>query len=153
MPPGPAYNWLCVLYSASEILGHAARYRASQVAPRATALADSRKRRRTEPSPPVVQHAPVVDRVMQEDAASKNQSGPLEQGQTLNTLKDAHITTDASASRPIFIPDAPADTNVTRVLERNDTPKIRQTTEELPIVSSDYFPVKRTLTTFLGNAG
>ena len=153
MPPGPAYNWLCVLYSASEILGHAARYRASQVAPRATALADSRKRRRTEPSPPVVQHAPVVERAIQEDAASKNQSEPLEQGQTLNTLKDVHITTDTSASRPIFTPDAPADTTVTRVLEQDDIPKIRQITEELPIVSSDFFPVKRTLITFLGNTG
>lgn len=32
MPPGPAYNWLCVLYSASEILGNAARYRSAQIA-------------------------------------------------------------------------------------------------------------------------
>ncbi|KAG7450996.1 ABC1-domain-containing protein [Guyanagaster necrorhizus] len=32
MPPGPAYNWLCVLSSAADILGHAARIRASQIA-------------------------------------------------------------------------------------------------------------------------
>lgn len=31
MPPGPGYNWICVLSSAAEIVGHAARYRASQV--------------------------------------------------------------------------------------------------------------------------
>lgn len=32
MPPGPLYNWLCVLHSASEILAHAAAIRASQLA-------------------------------------------------------------------------------------------------------------------------
>lgn len=32
MPPGPLYNWLCVLHSASEILAHAASIRASQLA-------------------------------------------------------------------------------------------------------------------------
>ena len=49
MPPGPAYNWLCVLHSISEILSHAARYRATQIAPRFTSSPlNSRKRRRTE---------------------------------------------------------------------------------------------------------
>ncbi|KAF5377713.1 hypothetical protein D9757_009379 [Collybiopsis confluens] len=32
MPPGPGYNWVCVLSSATEIIGHASRYRAAQVA-------------------------------------------------------------------------------------------------------------------------
>ncbi|KAJ3755059.1 ABC1-domain-containing protein [Lentinula raphanica] len=31
MPPGPAYNWFCVLSSTAEILSYAARYRVSQV--------------------------------------------------------------------------------------------------------------------------
>ncbi|KAJ3982528.1 ABC1-domain-containing protein [Lentinula detonsa] len=31
MPPGPGYNWICVLSSTAEILGHAAKYRASQL--------------------------------------------------------------------------------------------------------------------------
>lgn len=49
MPPGPAYNWLCVLYSTAEILSHAARHRAAQIVPRSTsAPINSRKRRRTE---------------------------------------------------------------------------------------------------------
>lgn len=49
MPPGPAYNWFCVLYSAAEILSHAARYRAAQVSSRnAAAYSNPRKRRRTE---------------------------------------------------------------------------------------------------------
>ncbi|KIK69169.1 hypothetical protein GYMLUDRAFT_67849 [Collybiopsis luxurians FD-317 M1] len=30
MPPGPGFNWICVLSSAAEIIGHAARYRAAQ---------------------------------------------------------------------------------------------------------------------------
>ncbi len=32
MPPGPLYNWLCVLHSASEILIHASLIRSAQVA-------------------------------------------------------------------------------------------------------------------------
>ena len=49
MPPGPAYNWLCVLHSAAEILSHAARHRAAQIVPRSTFTPiNSRKRRRTE---------------------------------------------------------------------------------------------------------
>lgn len=35
MSPGPAYNWLCVLHSAAEILAHAARYKAAQLCPAA----------------------------------------------------------------------------------------------------------------------
>ncbi|KAF8958587.1 ABC1 family-domain-containing protein [Flammula alnicola] len=49
MPPGPAYNWFCVLYSAAEILSHAARYRATQLTPKAVAsYASPRKRKRTD---------------------------------------------------------------------------------------------------------
>ena len=33
MPPGPAYNWLCVVHSVAEILAHAGRYRAAQITP------------------------------------------------------------------------------------------------------------------------
>jgi len=38
MPPSPAYNWLCVLCSAANILSHAARHRASQLAPKSAAI-------------------------------------------------------------------------------------------------------------------
>ena len=34
MPPSPAYNWLCVLCSAANILSHAARHRSSQLNPK-----------------------------------------------------------------------------------------------------------------------
>lgn len=47
MPPGPAYNWFCVLSSFADVLSHAAKIRASQVTPR-TAVLHPRKRRRTE---------------------------------------------------------------------------------------------------------
>jgi len=46
MPPGPAFNWFCVLYSAADILSHAARIRASQLSPTTSHVA--RKRRRLE---------------------------------------------------------------------------------------------------------
>lgn len=49
MPPGPAYNWLCVLNSTVEIISHAAQYKAAQVAPKAIASCiRPRKRRRTD---------------------------------------------------------------------------------------------------------
>ena len=49
MPPGPAYNWLCVIHGAVDILSHAARHRANQVTPHAVAsYANPRKRRRTD---------------------------------------------------------------------------------------------------------
>ncbi len=48
MPPGPAYNWLCVLNSTIEIISHAAQYKAAQVAPKAIgSCIRPRKRRRT----------------------------------------------------------------------------------------------------------
>jgi len=46
MPPGPAFNWFCVLYSAADILSHTARIRASQLSPTTSHVA--RKRRRLE---------------------------------------------------------------------------------------------------------
>ena len=50
MPPGPAYNWLCVLNSTIEIISHAAQYKAAQVAPKAIGsyVIRPRKRRRTD---------------------------------------------------------------------------------------------------------
>ncbi|KAK0235722.1 ABC1-domain-containing protein [Armillaria nabsnona] len=51
MPPGPAYNWLCVFSSAADILGHAARIRASQIAGRRSVLV-ARTKNRDAPAPP-----------------------------------------------------------------------------------------------------
>ncbi|KAF5329359.1 hypothetical protein D9619_009181 [Psilocybe cf. subviscida] len=49
MPPGTAYNWLCVIHGAVDILSYAARHRANQVTPQAVAsYANPRKRRRTD---------------------------------------------------------------------------------------------------------
>ena len=38
MPPSPAYNWLCVLCSAANILSHAARHRTSQLTPKSPVI-------------------------------------------------------------------------------------------------------------------
>jgi hypothetical protein len=49
MPPGSAYNWLCVIHGAVDILSHAARHRANQATPHAVAsYINPRKRRRTD---------------------------------------------------------------------------------------------------------
>lgn len=37
MPPGPAYNWLCVAHSVCQVLENAAQYRASQLVRTSTA--------------------------------------------------------------------------------------------------------------------
>ena len=61
MPPGSAYNWLCVLHSTAEILSHAARHRAAQIVPKSTSSPlNSRKLQRTEETvdiPVSVDHA------------------------------------------------------------------------------------------------
>lgn len=60
MPPGPAYNWFCVAYSALNILSHAAHYRAAQAtqraAVRAATVADTKLRQE-----PHVQHSTEND--------------------------------------------------------------------------------------------
>ena len=55
MPPGPAYNWLCVLAGAADIVGNAARIRASQLgATRAAAAARPRSADHTDDGPPSI---------------------------------------------------------------------------------------------------
>ncbi|KAF9257793.1 hypothetical protein L218DRAFT_85304 [Marasmius fiardii PR-910] len=44
MPPGPAYNWLCVLSSIADIASHAARYRGTQLGRRRLEAAGVGKR-------------------------------------------------------------------------------------------------------------
>lgn len=60
MPPGPAYSWFCVAYSALNILSHAAHYRAAQAtqraAVRAATVADTKLRQE-----PHVQHSTEND--------------------------------------------------------------------------------------------
>ncbi|KAJ3573488.1 hypothetical protein NP233_g2405 [Leucocoprinus birnbaumii] len=49
MPPSPAYNWLCVLHTTTEILSNIARHKASQIAPGCIATgAELRKHRRVD---------------------------------------------------------------------------------------------------------
>ena len=49
MPPGPAYNWLCVVHSVAEILAHAARYRAAQLSPSSLSTAHASLTRKKRP--------------------------------------------------------------------------------------------------------
>jgi len=49
MPPGPAYNWLCVVHSVAEILAHAARYRAAQLSPSSLPVAHASVTRKKRP--------------------------------------------------------------------------------------------------------
>jgi aarF domain-containing kinase len=59
MPPGPAYNWLCVLHSCSEIVYNAAHIRAEQLAPRsAQRLAAGVRRAAGQPRPVETQEFP-----------------------------------------------------------------------------------------------
>ena len=54
MPPGPAYNWLCVAHSVLDVLSHAAQIRAAQAARAGAAVGatiPSRKRKRDESYP------------------------------------------------------------------------------------------------------
>ena len=63
MPPGPAYNWLCVASSLVDILSHSAQIRAAQLARNGAALGTdgaSRKRKRNGLSPDVNPSATIV---------------------------------------------------------------------------------------------
>ncbi|KAK0495330.1 ABC1-domain-containing protein [Armillaria luteobubalina] len=71
MPPGPAYNWLCVLSSAADILGHAARVRASQIAGQRSVLV-ARTRNRDAPAP-----APEGNKIKIEENVRPLQGGRL----------------------------------------------------------------------------
>jgi hypothetical protein len=46
MPPGPAYNFLCVLSSVADILSNAARIRAAQTAASTTVITSAKRKRR-----------------------------------------------------------------------------------------------------------
>ena len=71
MPPGPAYNWLCVLSSAAGILGHAARIRASQIAGQRSVLV-ARTKNRDAPSP-----SPEENKIKIEENVRPLQGGRL----------------------------------------------------------------------------
>ena len=95
MPPGPAYNWLCVAHSLYDILGHAAHIRAAQLARAGRAVgagADqlSRKRKRDEHSP----------------ASAPNFSERLEKPVTSTTPDEPR---PKPVERPLAVPDAASE--------------------------------------------
>ena len=113
MPPGPAYNWFCVLYSAAEILSHAARYRAAQVSSRnAAAYANPRKRRRTEepmeiPVHVVVDDVPIVTGGVY---ASIHENPPLPASKSPADPITATATENLQPPNPHEFPDAYPET-------------------------------------------
>ncbi|PPR02529.1 hypothetical protein CVT24_001955 [Panaeolus cyanescens] len=117
MPPGPAYNWFCVLYSASEILANAARYRSAQIAGTGRPVT---KRRRYD-----VEQYPATSAVVNTDGvtgsgiesngvipggtrnAEKEQSSHLDLKKSdgfseTKTEPDASVTSNASHERKPF---------------------------------------------------
>jgi len=114
MPPGPAYNWFCVLYSAAEILSHAARYRAAQVFPRnAAAYANPRKRRRTE-EPTEIPVQVVVDDVSIVTGgvyASIHENPPLPSSESSANTVTATATENLQPKSPYEFPDAYHETS------------------------------------------
>ncbi|KAG7086762.1 hypothetical protein E1B28_002694 [Marasmius oreades] len=59
MPPGPAYNWLCVLSSVADIASHAVRYRATQLSTRRLDVAGTTISTETVPRFPPIESGPV----------------------------------------------------------------------------------------------
>lgn len=89
MPPGPAYNWLCVLHSVGDVLYHAAQIRATQVAPRAV-TAVKRARQTT------------TDAAREFEAAELGQQRP----QPISLEESAQESLKSSAA-PFVIPPGP----------------------------------------------
>jgi hypothetical protein len=85
MPPGPAYNWLCVLHSCGEIVYNAAHIRAEQLAPRsAQRLAAGVRRAAGQPRPVETQEFPEdhtqygsADSGLKSKATIETESEPL----------------------------------------------------------------------------
>ena len=99
MPPGPAYNWLCVLHSTAEILSHAARHRAAQIVPKSTSSPlNSRKRQRTEETvdiPVSVDHARSTEKSSGHEpivnTSSITQNVDIQVGKTYTTYMIVHV--------------------------------------------------------------
>ncbi|TFK83858.1 ABC1-domain-containing protein [Polyporus arcularius HHB13444] len=95
MPPGPAYNWLCVAHSLCDILGHAAHIRAAQLARTGRAGPEqlSRKRKRDEP--------PAEQPVAKPSAVSKAASPDV--------VRPPEVTPVVLPPSPAPAPSVPAD--------------------------------------------
>lgn len=127
MPPGPAYNWFCVLYSTVEILSYAARHRATQIVPRSTSVhQNSRKRRRTEETAPLlatVDHACITAEegfgpVELVNDTRKEGPGPKSADELTNRVQP--IIQDTNISPPAF-KSAENATNTVQVQSQYNT--------------------------------
>lgn len=152
MPPGPAYNWLCVLHSVGDVLYHAAHIRASQVAPRAVIAV----RRTTVHGAPEVkanwefeaaelaqQRAKFVQPDLQENIPKKAQDTPFvvppgpkveSSIQFRKDIKPNQAEETKASSPEVVLPPAPATPSPVTPLAQDSAP-IAQTTVS-PLVSS-----------------
>lgn len=91
MPPGPAYNWLCVVCSATDIISRAARIRATQLAPRSSPLTAKKRKESPEGRSQKSLHDTEAD-------------APVITSNRLDTEKvhSAHRTTDLNVDRFAF---------------------------------------------------
>ena len=120
MPPGPAYNFLCVLSSAVNILSHAARIRAAQITVSEAALT-STKRKRQKIGP---DH---VDKSAENDEASSSSSSVVpDRGDAIRKIVDSGNTN--SSAYPVEITYSP--------------PKVR---DKCPEASSRNEPLERSI--------
>ncbi|KAI0310776.1 hypothetical protein OF83DRAFT_1178206 [Amylostereum chailletii] len=121
MPPGPAFNWFSVAYSAVQILEHAAQYRAAQLT-RTGAGTASRKRRRLE------EIEEEVELEVEEDLESRDV-----QPSSLHRANEAWLK-QIAVSPPAFLPNA-----FSNVRHIRDTEALSPRQVEEPPPLSDAF--------------
>ena len=102
MPPGPAYNRLCVAHSVCDILSHAAQIRAAQLA-RTARVVDgvdglSRKRKRHESYPGTHTKLDSVETAVAQTAQSRQEPLPRTGTSALPPTSSA-VTGDPSTSQ------------------------------------------------------
>ena len=84
MPPGPAYNFLCVLSSVADILSHAARIKAAQTAASTTVVTSTKRKRRK------------LDLEANVDVVDVGKLAKIENAQSSPARKEKAIQKDAS---------------------------------------------------------
>jgi post-segregation antitoxin (ccd killing protein) len=106
MPPGPAYNFLCVLSSVADILVHAARIKAAQTNVSAsTIIAANRERRKVETD--------LGQLASNETAVSSSSVHPSTRETTrIAALCSSNVSTYPANSSPAILPDLPPFTSL-----------------------------------------
>ncbi|KAL4246721.1 protein kinase superfamily protein [Abortiporus biennis] len=110
MPPGPAFNWLCVATSVAEIVSNAAQIKASQLASRTIPLAvarsstsPSRKRRKLEDVSSSLSHRSEEQGDITDRYTKEEEDHPTVQDEAPPTSQDAmkHVHLASEPSLPV----------------------------------------------------